>query len=304
MNLAVLSVAALALAIVVSCVTTLNVGVLAVALAWIIGVYIGGMPVNTVIARLPDAAVPDAGRHDAALLAGAVQRHARPARAPRRPRLPRQPRRRSRSCSSCSARRWPRWAPATSPPRRSSRRWRWRRPARVGIPLFLMAIMVGNGANAGVAVAVRADRHHRQRPHGAHRACRATRCRPISTTWRAHALVAFGGYFLFGGLKLFAQRPTAETVELRRRPTRGRHHVRARDTGSRSASSPRCILSVLIFFEVNVGMGAFVGAVVLVLPRCGRRWRGDQADAVAGDHDGVRRDGADRACSRRRRAST
>ena len=42
MSLAVLSVAALAVAIVVSCVTTLNVGVLAVALAWIIGVYIGG----------------------------------------------------------------------------------------------------------------------------------------------------------------------------------------------------------------------------------------------------------------------
>ena len=41
--------------------------------------------------------------------------------------------------------------------------------ARAGIPLFLMAIMVGNGANAGVALAVCADRHHRQRPDGAHR---------------------------------------------------------------------------------------------------------------------------------------
>ncbi len=50
MSLAVLSVCALALAIVVSCVTTLNVGVLALALAWIIGVYFGGMPVNSVMA--------------------------------------------------------------------------------------------------------------------------------------------------------------------------------------------------------------------------------------------------------------
>ena len=55
MNLAVISVAALALAVLVSCVTSLNVGVLAIALAWIIGVYIGGMPLNTVIGRLPDA---------------------------------------------------------------------------------------------------------------------------------------------------------------------------------------------------------------------------------------------------------
>ena len=53
MNLAVLSVAALALAVIVSCVSRLNVGVLAVALAWIVGVYIGGIPVNTVMAGFP-----------------------------------------------------------------------------------------------------------------------------------------------------------------------------------------------------------------------------------------------------------
>ena len=53
MSLAVISVAALALAVIVSCVSTLNVGVLAVALAWIVGVYIGGMPVNTVMGGFP-----------------------------------------------------------------------------------------------------------------------------------------------------------------------------------------------------------------------------------------------------------
>ncbi len=53
MSLAVLSVGALALAIIVSCVTTLNVGVLAVALAWIIGVYVGGIPVATVMGGFP-----------------------------------------------------------------------------------------------------------------------------------------------------------------------------------------------------------------------------------------------------------
>ena len=37
----------------VSCVSRLNVGVLAVALAWIVGVYIGGMPVNTVMGGFP-----------------------------------------------------------------------------------------------------------------------------------------------------------------------------------------------------------------------------------------------------------
>ena len=52
-NLAVISVIALALAILVSCVTTLNVGVLAIAMAWIVGVYIGNIPLNTVIAGFP-----------------------------------------------------------------------------------------------------------------------------------------------------------------------------------------------------------------------------------------------------------
>ena len=53
MNLAVISVAALVLAIVLSCFTTINVGVFAVALAWIVGVYIGGIPVATVINGFP-----------------------------------------------------------------------------------------------------------------------------------------------------------------------------------------------------------------------------------------------------------
>ena len=83
MSLAVISVCALALAVVVSCVSRLNVGVLAVALAWIVGVYIGGMPVTTVMSGFPEPAVPDAGRCHAAVHARAVERHARPARPPR-----------------------------------------------------------------------------------------------------------------------------------------------------------------------------------------------------------------------------
>ena len=53
MNLAVLSVSALALAVIVSCVSRLNVGVLAVALAWIVGVYAGGLPASAVMGGFP-----------------------------------------------------------------------------------------------------------------------------------------------------------------------------------------------------------------------------------------------------------
>src|SRR5215475_14632591 len=53
MNLPVVSVIALAIAILVSCVTPLNVGVLSIAMAWIVGVYLGHIPLNTVIAGFP-----------------------------------------------------------------------------------------------------------------------------------------------------------------------------------------------------------------------------------------------------------
>src|SRR5262245_59867272 len=44
---------ALAVAIVVSCVSRLNVGLLAIALAWILGVYVGGLPLGEVTAGFP-----------------------------------------------------------------------------------------------------------------------------------------------------------------------------------------------------------------------------------------------------------
>ena len=53
MNLAWLSLAALLIAIVLSCVTQLNVGILGLAFAWVLGVYIAGMPLNDVLAGFP-----------------------------------------------------------------------------------------------------------------------------------------------------------------------------------------------------------------------------------------------------------
>src|SRR4029079_6469570 len=42
-----------ACAVLVSCVSRLNVGVLSLAMAWIVGVYIGRMPVTAVMAGFP-----------------------------------------------------------------------------------------------------------------------------------------------------------------------------------------------------------------------------------------------------------
>src|SRR5207249_10145126 len=49
------SVVALAIAVIVSCFTSINVGVLAMGMAWVVGVYIGHIPLNTVIAGFPTA---------------------------------------------------------------------------------------------------------------------------------------------------------------------------------------------------------------------------------------------------------
>ena len=53
MNLAWLSLGALVVAMIVSCFIELNVGVLALALAWIVGVYLGGMSLNDVLSGFP-----------------------------------------------------------------------------------------------------------------------------------------------------------------------------------------------------------------------------------------------------------
>lgn len=53
MNLAWISLAALAVAVTLSIVTRVNVGVVSLVFAWIVGVHIGGLPVNTVLGGFP-----------------------------------------------------------------------------------------------------------------------------------------------------------------------------------------------------------------------------------------------------------
>ena len=53
MNLAAISLAALLIAVVVSCTSKLNVGVLAIVLAWIVGVYLGGMKLEVILSGFP-----------------------------------------------------------------------------------------------------------------------------------------------------------------------------------------------------------------------------------------------------------
>jgi di/tricarboxylate transporter len=128
------------------------------------------------------------------------------------------------------------------------------------IPLFLMAIMVGNGANAGAlspfaptGIIVNGLMIRNGLP--------GYEVQTYLYNLAAHAAVAFLGYAVFGGLKLFgtgsASAPQLEDG------TDGAFRSRHWLTVAVIAS---LILSV-IFVQVNVGMAAFVGAAVLVLSR-------------------------------------
>jgi di/tricarboxylate transporter len=262
MSLAALSVGALALAVAVSCFTRLNVGILAVALAWIVGVYVGGMPVASVMSGFPSQLfLTLAGvtlLFTMAQCNGSLDRLAHHA---------------VRSCrgnrgavpimffvlAAALASMGPgniATAALVAPMAMST-------AAAAGIPLFLMAIMVGNGANAGslspfapTGIIVNGLMARNGMP--------GLETETYLYNLAAHAAVAFGGYFLFGGLRLFAGHRGADAGAA---VADGADHAFERRHIATLAAIAALILSV-IFFEVNVGLGAFLVAVLLVLTGC------------------------------------
>jgi di/tricarboxylate transporter len=133
--------------------------------------------------------------------------------------------------------------------------------ARAGIPLFLMAIMVGNGANSGALSPIA--------PTGiivnglmARNGLPGFEAQSYAYNLLAHTFVAFAGYAMFGGLKLFGEgRASAPDVErdAHNGPFERRHWITI-------AVIAALIVSVIVA-NVHVGMGAFLGAVVLILTR-------------------------------------
>lgn len=264
MSLALLSVIALVIAIIVSCVTTLNVGVLAIALAWIVGVFVGKMPVGTVMNGFPaQLFLTLAGvtlLFTVAQCNGTLDRLAHYA---------------VRTCRGnrgmipimffVLAAGLASIGPGNIATAALMAPLAMAAAGRVGIPLFLMAIMVGNGANAGSLSPFA--------PTGIIVSGIMTRIgmpgfegRTYIYNLLAHAVVAFGGYFLFGGWKLFRAAgpvPCADPDEpaLNDGPLESRHWI--------TLTAIALLIVSVIGFDVNVGMGAFTAAVILVLLRCG-----------------------------------
>jgi Na+/H+ antiporter NhaD/arsenite permease-like protein len=129
---------------------------------------------------------------------------------------------------------------------------------KMRISPFLMAIMVGNGCNSGSLSPLA--------PTGIIVTGLMERIGLPGfelQTWAynlvAHAIVAFAGYFVFGGLQLLAR---ADRVEIEAEPARSLDRHQA----ATLAMIAVLILGV-IFGGFNIGMAAFAGAVLLSLLR-------------------------------------
>jgi di/tricarboxylate transporter len=256
MNLAVISVAALALAVLVSCVSRLNVGVLSVAMAWIVGVYIGGLPVGAVMAGFPSQLF--------LTLAGVTLLFAM---AQANGTLSQLTHHAVRVCRG-NAGTIPimffvlgalisSMGPGNIATAALLAPIAMATAVRAGIPLFLMAIMVGNGANAG-ALSPFAPTGIIVNGIMAKYQMSGLETAAYLYNLAAHAVMAFGGYALFGGLRLFAAERPAEVVdpEGSSRAFNRRQRITLGVIGA-------LLISVLAL-GAHVGLAAFVAAVLLV----------------------------------------
>ena len=266
MNLAVISVIALAVAVLVSCFTSVNVGVLAIAMAWIVGVYIGGITLNTVIAGFPTSLfltlVGVTLLFSLAQTNGTLDKLAHHA-----VRLCRGNRGAVPVMFFVLAAALASMGPGNIASAALLAPMAMGTASRARIPLFLMAIMVGNGANAGSLSPFA--------PTGiivsglmARMNMTGFELQTYLSNLLAHAFVAFSGYFLFGGLKLFRSNGAAGEVDPMAvlTPTKADRAFEPKQWVTLGVIA--ALLIGVIFFQVNVGFGAFVCAVVLVLGKC------------------------------------
>jgi di/tricarboxylate transporter len=258
MSLAWISVAALVLAVTLSCTTTINVGVLSMSLALLVGVVLGGMTPREVLEGFPTELFITLV--SVTLLFSIATRNGTLARVTAQA---------VRVCrgqagllpimfflvgfviATIGAGATPASA-LLAPPAMAV-------AARAGIPLFLMAIMAGNGALAGTLSPFA--------PTGIVAHGVMDRIGLGGVEWQtfafnalAHALVGFGGFLLFGGWKLFIRR---DGVVLAAEPD-----VEAMETHHWITIAGIVGLIVAAAgFGVNVGMAALVIATVLILLR-------------------------------------
>lgn len=257
MNPALLSVGALGLVIVASFGTRLNVGVLAVALAWPIALYGAGWSVNTLMDAFPASLFITLlgvtllfGVAQANGTMGVLTQRALSLSGGRASRLPLLFF--ALACAVSTMGPGAIAAVALLAPLAMAA------GARAGIPALLTALMIGNGANAGnlspfsaVGVIV-AD--------GMARAGLTGHEWPVwAANFAAHALAALAAWMLFGGPALM--RATESVTLANAEPFTGSHRI--------TVVVGAVWVMAVVLLKVNLGFAAFAAAALLVLVHAG-----------------------------------
>jgi di/tricarboxylate transporter len=257
MPLAWLSLAALVTAIVVSCTTQLNVGILSLALAWIVGVYVGGMRLDDVVAGFPvQLFLTLAGvtlLFAQAQINGTLGKVANAAVKLCRGNTGLVPVMFFvLACAIASL------GPGNIATAAMLGPMAMATAYRAGISPFLMAIMVGMGAQAGslspvAPTGIIVNNLMNKIDLPGHEVWTYT------TNLAAHAAIAFGGYFLLGGWRLFGETYEAEpTVAADTRL----------DTGNWiTLAGIFAVMMAVLVGRANIGMAAFAGAALLAVLR-------------------------------------
>ncbi len=262
MNLAWIAIAALVLAVGLSFTTAINVGIVAMAMAWIIGVYMAGMPLEEVLGGFPTpllvTLVGVTLLFSIAQCNGTLERIT------------------GRAVGVCRgqvgllpfmffflglivATVGPGGTPASAllaPPAMAV-------AARARISPFLMAIMAGNGTLAGTLSPFA--------PTGIVANGVMERIGLGGVEWStyaynafAHAAVAFAAFALFGGMRLFRERVHVDAVSTEAGPMETHHWI---TLGGIAAF----IVGVAVF-GTHVGMTGFtIGAILILLRTVNQR---------------------------------
>lgn len=276
MDAATVSLGALLVAIVVSCTIRLHVGFLAIALAWITGVYIAGMSANEVMNGFPTRLfLTLAGvtlLFSQAQANGTLDRIAYKAVHYCRGNVGVMP-----IMFFVLAFVLASVGPGNIASTALIAPMAMAVAGQVGIPAFLMAIMVGNGANAGSLSPIA--------PTGiivnevmAEIGLDGFEQLTYVNNMLAHVVIAFLAYFIFGGWRLLG-RYHSETLVV---PPSDSSNLNSGSGTIEFDTAHWITIAVIgsllvgvIIFDVNVGLGAFAAAILLSLLKAG-----DELEAV------------------------
>jgi Na+/H+ antiporter NhaD/arsenite permease-like protein len=266
MDVATISLGALLITIILSCTSRIHVGFLAISLAWVVGVYIAGLSPNEVMSGFPTRLfLTLAG---VTLLFSQAQANGT---------LDRIARRAVQYCRGnvgiipimffglafVLASIGPGNIAATALVAPMAMAV----ASQVGIPVFLVAIMVGNGANAGSLSPIA--------PTGiivneimADVGLAGFELHTYLNNMVAHTVIAFVAYFLLGGWKLLGRYHNAKIA------VPGSSESISTES---SFTQPHLItigvifalIIGVVFFGVHIGLGAFSAAIMLSLLRVG-----------------------------------